>query len=120
MNQKQKLGKWGEELAENFLISQKLQPFLRNYRTSYGEIDLIMKNGEEIVFVEVKTRASLSLGYPEISVTPQKCKHLIAAAQAFFQENPNMECNWRIDVVAIQGNPEDKNPKIEWFENAVN
>jgi len=120
MSSRQTLGRWGETLAANFLIDKGYTIIERNWRTPYGEIDLVAKIGETIVFVEVKTRANDRYGYPEASVTPKKRTHLMEAAQAFIQNYPDPESNWRIDVIAIRKPKSSKPPEIIHFENAVN
>jgi putative endonuclease len=115
---RQALGRWGEDQAAAYLAGAGYTLLGRNLRTPYGEIDLLMRQGETLVFVEVKTRAGTSLGYPEISVNARKQAHLLAAAQAYLQARPELEGDWRVDVIAVQrlaGMP----PQITHFENAV-
>jgi putative endonuclease len=119
------LGKWGEKLAADFLIKQGYSILAHNARTPYGELDLVAKQHGPlqcdescIVFVEVKTRRSQSYGYPEESVTTSKQEHLISAALHFLQENPELESDWRIDVIAIEYY-KNREPIIRHFENAI-
>ncbi len=119
MAKKQKIGFWGQKIAENYLIDNGYLIIDQNYRTPYGELDLIIRKNGEIVFVEVKTRTSNSFGYPEISITSKKKSHLIHSAEAYMQAQEEIIDNWRIDVVAIQGKPGENNIKIEWFENVI-
>lgn len=119
MAYRQRIGQWGEELAKNFLIGKGFIPIASNLRTQYGEIDLIMKNGNTIVFIEVKTRTNAKYGLPEVSITRQKQLHLKQSAEFLMGENPDWGENWRIDVLAISGRPVDPQPEILWFENAV-
>ena len=120
------LGKWGEQLAADFLIKQGYSILAQNARTPYGELDLVAKqtgtfkrDETTIVFVEVKTRRSQSYGYPEESITTRKQEHLISAALHFLQENPDLESDWRIDVIAIE-HYKNREPIIRHFENAIN
>jgi putative endonuclease len=119
MAYKQRFGKWGEAKAEAFLKDKGLILVGKNVRTRYGEIDLVMKDGETLVFIEVKTRASLDYGTPEESITPQKRLKMIQSAEAFIQNHPSDGVYWRIDVLAIFGQPHDPEPEILWFDNAV-
>lgn len=119
MNHRQRIGKWGEELAEEYLSARGMQTMHKNYRTPYGELDLIMRDGEEIVMVEVKTRTNLSFGFPESGVSEKKRQHLVRASEAFFQEHSELNDCWRVDVVAIEGWPGNINYQIEWFKNAI-
>jgi putative endonuclease len=128
-NQRQVLGKWGESLAAEYLVEQGYLILARNVRTRYGEIDLVAQLAEAsafspetsliTVFVEVKTRSTSSFGLPEESVTSQKREHMIAAAQAYLQDHPELGDAWRIDVIAIQRLQTGKQPSIHHFENAV-
>jgi putative endonuclease len=128
---KQALGRWGEARAAEYLIARGYAILERNARTPYGEIDLVArldgsrssdprKPAPTTVFVEVKTRSSKTFGFPEESVTPRKQAHLLAAAQSYIQEHPQLEGDWRIDVIAIQRYPSKTQPTITHFENAVN
>jgi putative endonuclease len=119
MNKKQAVGRWGEKVAENFLASKGWVLLTRNHRTPYGEIDLVMQDGADIVFIEVKTRTNDSYGLPETSVTSTKRRHMIAAAEAYMQLCDAHPDAWRIDVISIRGAPDCENPEIVWFENAV-
>lgn len=119
-NYRLRLGRWGEHLAEEFLRQKGLTFIGRNIRTPYGELDLIMQDDQELVFVEVKTRSNLEFGMPETGITYKKLTHLLAAVQAYLQIHPELENDWRIDVIAILGKPGDIPPEISWFENAVN
>ncbi|MBW8011052.1 MAG: YraN family protein [Chloroflexi bacterium] len=118
-SKRQLLGRWGEELAVKFLTQKGYEIIEQNMRNEYGEIDLISKHGDVLVFVEVKTRATKSFGFPEESVTAAKQAHLIDAAQAYLQANTELDTDWRIDVIAIQRGTGKQAPKITHFENAV-
>lgn len=128
-NPRQKLAVWGENLAQKYLESHGYQPLARNVRTPYGEIDLVVRKIDHnklsleacdlTVFVEVKTRSSTSYGYPEQAVTPGKRAHLLAAAQEFIRTHPELDGNWRVDVIAILKTGQDTPPEILHFENAV-
>ncbi len=115
---KMALGVKGEQLAAGYLTEHGIAIIARNIRTPYGELDLIGFQGEMLVFFEVKTRRTHAYGYPEESINATKRDHLVASAQAYVQEHPEMPDHWRIDVVAINLSP-GKMPEIEWFENAV-
>jgi putative endonuclease len=119
MAYRQRLGSWGENLAESYFIQRGWVPLLRNYRTRYGEIDLVMKDQEMIVFVEVKTRSNLDFGTPEESITRKKKQRMLHSAAACLQDHPEWGGYYRIDVLAVIGSPADASPEIIWFENAV-
>ena len=122
---RQELGRWGEAYAADYLQQQDYTVIARNVRTPYGEIDLIVQQLSKItedetitVFVEVKTRTSKTFGYPEEAITPRKQLNLVSAAQHYLQEHPDLDKNWRIDVIAIERYPE-RSPIINHFENAL-
>lgn len=122
---RQELGRWGEAHAADYLQQQGYTVIARNIRTPYGEIDLIVQQLSKItedetitVFVEVKTRTSKTFGYPEEAITPRKQLNLVSAAQHYLQEHPDLDKNWRIDVIAIERYPEHS-PIINHFENAL-
>ncbi len=115
---KQRLGRWGEEKAAAYLMNNGFTIIEKNYRCEHGEIDLVAKKGNSLIFVEVKTRSGKYFGFPEEAVNEAKQSHLIASAQAYLQEKIEGEINWRIDVIAIVKS-ERKESEIEHFENAV-
>lgn len=91
----------GENLAEARLQAQGMTTIQRRYRAEDGEIDLIMQDGETIVFVEVKARPSGRAGSGLIAVTPSKQRRMTHAALAFLLEREWMERPVRFDVVEV-------------------
>ena len=116
MKHNQRIGKWGEEVATKYLTQNGYDVIGQNIRTPYGEIDIIAKHGETIIFVEVKTRTSNTMGHPEDSITTRKREHMIACAEHYAAENEID--NWQIDVISIEGKPGIE-PKVTYFENAI-
>lgn len=112
-----KLGRKGEQKAVQFLEEHGIEILNRNYRSPYGEVDIIGKSEEQIIFFEVKARTSDACGNPEDSVTPRKKEKLIATALHYLQEQDLLSTSWRIDVISIFLN--DKTFEYEWFKNAV-
>lgn len=102
MDPRKAFGNSGEDLAAAFLSRGGMRILDRQARTAFGEIDLVAEEGDEIVFVEVKTRRSDEFGYPEESVTPAKFRHLVASSEAILTERGWERRLWRIDVVAIR------------------
>ena len=95
-------GPVGERLAARFLRKQLGYKILRrNCRSKLGELDLIVRDGDEVVFVEVKTRSSRTWGDPETAVTPAKRRKLCRAAAAFAARNRLREHPLRFDVIAV-------------------
>jgi putative endonuclease len=112
-------GKWGEDIALEFLLKKGFDLVERNFRSPDGEIDLIVKKGLDLVFVEVKTRRSLEYGSPEEAVDSEKIDHIEAAAGWYLQQNPEYEENWHLDVISVMGSPGKTSPEIHWFENVI-
>jgi len=114
------IGRWGEQYAETYLVDRGWIVLDRNIHTPYGELDLVVRQGDVLVFVEVKTRTTDSFGFPEIAVSPSKQVRLVQAAEAYLQSHADLgDLSWRIDVIAIEGKPNGKLVKVEWFENAI-
>ena len=108
-------GRDGEDEAARFLEARGLSLVARNVRAGGGEIDLVVRDGETVVFVEVKWRRDASRGAPAEAVTPLKRRKLLSAARAWLAENPSGA--WRevrFDVVAIEGEAKT----IDWIRGA--
>jgi putative endonuclease len=112
------IGLRGEDIAADYLKRKGYSVLNRNFRTPYGEIDLVSEQGNSIVFTEVKTRASKSLGPPEISITRRKADHMRSAAEFYIQEYGEQYDEWRIDVISVQIQT-NETPLIVHFENAI-
>ena len=116
MKHNQRIGKWGEDIAAEYLTQKGYEIIGRNVRTPYGEIDIITRQNDATILVEVKTRTSNKMGLPEESITPRKREHMISCAEHYAAEN---EIDiWQIDVVSIEGKPGSE-PKITYFDNAI-
>ena len=94
------LGRWGEGVAAEYLRKKRYTIVAANYRCRFGEIDLIAEDGEFLVFVEVKLRASVSHGLPEETVTPRKQEKLRLTAETYLQTHETNK-QPRFDVVAL-------------------
>ena len=90
----------------------------RNFRTRWGELDLVAKDRECLVFAEVKTRHDDSFGRPEEAVTRTKQEHLIKAAQIYLNQTKQAHVLWRIDVLGLLQN-ENGGFEIRHLQNAV-
>ena len=116
-------GHQGEQDAAERAIRQGYKLLDQNYRTPYGEIDLILMSPEqEIVFVEVKSRTSIVCGYPESAVNYRKKRHIIRSAYYYLQERypDNDEIPWRIDIMALIYKKDRKTIiDFRWFENVT-
>ncbi len=109
------LGDRGERAAARFLRRRGLRVLHRGYRTRLGEIDLIARDGETLVFVEVKARRQ---GVPAEAVTPEKQRRITLAALHFLRKYGLLDSRSRFDVVAIVWPDERGQPLIEHFPNA--
>jgi len=118
-NQKIETGKWGEGIALKFLLGKGYQMVERNFRSTDGEIDLIVMKGSDLVFVEVKTRRTRDFGSPEEAVDDEKLEHLEGAAGWYLQQHPEFEDNWHLDVISVISASGSNAPEIEWFENVI-
>lgn len=111
MDNKIQKGKAGELSAENFLIKKGYEIVARNYRHKRSEIDLIAKQDNWLVFVEVRLRNSAAFGFPEQTISANKKTKLMEGAAHFLEES-NWKGNVRYDIIAIFRN------QISHFEDA--
>ena len=110
--EKQRLGRVGEDAALAHLAAHGLVLVERNFRCKGGEIDLIMRERDALVFIEVRQRAGTSHGGAAASVTPAKRRRIIVAAQVYLLRLKTLPpC--RIDVVAIDAGV------LSWLKNAI-
>lgn len=107
-------GRRGEAQAENFLKKAGLQIVARNVRVGYDEIDLIAKQGDTLIFVEVKTRAREDFGRPIAAVDRAKRRKLSRAAMHFLKKHKLRPPHIRFDVVEVVG----EKPEIRHIQNA--
>ncbi|MBN1135268.1 MAG: YraN family protein [Anaerolineae bacterium] len=112
------LGAMGEELAARRLLAAGYEILTRNWRCQAGELDLVARQGECLVLVEVRTRRGKALGPPEESITPVKQARLVALAEAYVQA-VDWPGDWRIDVVAVELDRGGRLLRVDHYENAV-
>ncbi len=116
MKHNQKIGQWGEETAAEYLSQRGYEISARNVRTPYGEIDIVAKQGDVTIFIEVKTLTSSRSFFPEHNVTARKREHMLACAEHYAAENAID--HWQIDVIAVEGK-QGWEPTITHFDNAI-
>jgi len=114
MAAKDELGARGERLAERHLLRTGMTLLDRNWRCPQGEIDLVLRDGDEVVFVEVKTRSSVAFGHPLEAITAAKLARLRRLAGAWCEAHPGAG-RIRIDAVAVIA-PRDLPAVIEHLE----
>ncbi|GAB4319274.1 MAG: YraN family protein [Candidatus Zixiibacteriota bacterium] len=120
VDRNQNTGRDGEEQAAHYLESQGCLILARNWRSPYtrNEIDLIVRDGESIVFVEVKSARTESFGDPLQWVTPEKQDALIRAATAYLEKAPDMPGGYRFDIITIAPPDEQGRRAITHVRNA--
>jgi putative endonuclease len=114
---KQSIGKDAEKEACEFLCKNGLHLLMANYRCLHGEIDLIMRDQDDIVFVEVRSRGRIDYGHAMETIDNKKIKNLIKTATHFLQSKRWLDkVNSRFDVIAIQSIAGKR--QLEWIKNA--
>jgi putative endonuclease len=116
---RRKMGMWGEKVAAEYLADRGYEILERNVRNAEGELDIVAKQGDCIVFVEVKTRGGQSFGSPEEAITASKQDRLRKTAWTYLEEHACLDTLWRIDVVAIEGTQAGGVDRLEHYEFAV-
>lgn len=115
-----RLGADGESYAEQWLAHTGMQTVDRNWRWGAGQIDLIMLDGGELVFVEVKTRKRGRTGPAAGAVSWRQQQTLLRAAQVWLLRNPSFQDRlWRIDLLAIDLSPDGSERTVHHLPNAV-
>ena len=112
------LGRRGEDLAARHLAAKGYEILDRNWRCESGELDLVVRDEDDLVFVEVRTRRGQALGSPEESITPAKQARLIDLAQAYVQTH-DWQGSWRLDAVAIEMDRRARLLRLDHYENAI-
>ena len=111
-----RLGRRGEDLAAAFFAVRGFEIVDRNWRCCVGEIDLVVKRGQDFRFVEVKMRRTHAFGYPEASVTAKKLRHLAGAIELWLRAHGCTPKTYQADVLAISLLKGEDSPHIEWIE----
>jgi putative endonuclease len=101
MNQRHRLGQLGEAIAARYLEEVGFNVTDRNVASRMGELDLVALDGDETVFVEVKTRVGQSDLAPDGGVTPAKLARLERLGELYLLQAGTPDANWRVDVIAI-------------------
>ncbi|MFH1090859.1 MAG: YraN family protein [Pseudomonadota bacterium] len=122
MNNHLEIGRKGEDLAVKYLAKRGLKVLARNYRTKYGEIDIICLDRKVVVFVEVRSRSSAAFMTPDESVGPDKRRRLTKAALSFLADKRWQDHSARFDVLAVtfSGSQPEIDHVIDAFDLAHN
>lgn len=111
-------GTAAERVAEAYLRDQGLRCIERNYRCKLGEIDLVMADGEVLVFVEIRYRAGSDFGSPIETIDAGKRRRVLRTAQHFLQANSRRrEPQCRFDVIGVSGQP-PATTSVTWIKDA--
>ena len=113
LTSRKRIGNEAEQQACKHLQSQGLILLDKNFSTKAGEVDLIMRDGETLVFIEVRYRKNTDFGGAAASITPKKQQRIIKASLAY-QQKHCPQSSMRFDVVAIEGD----NRRLNWIQNA--
>jgi putative endonuclease len=113
------VGKIGETIAQGHLRRNGYAVIGKNLRTPFGELDIVAKRNGIIVFVEVKTRLTDSLGPPYISVTRNKLRHIVMSSMAYLKQHGLSGCDWRVDIISVKLSSGFRPENIEIIENAA-
>ena len=112
-------GVLGEKLAADFLVRRGYTIIEKNFRCREGEVDIICRKAEYVVFVEVRTKHGRGFGPPEESVTETKKQHLRSIAARYLESHAGLPADLRIDFVAVELDRDNRLRRIEIIENAV-
>ena len=113
------LGTRGEAAARQYLEAKGYQVVEMNYRCRWGEIDIIARHEDTLVFVEVRSRRYLTYGTPQESLSRKKMERLIATAETYRQSCCGLPEQWRIDLAAVRVGRRGQVAEITHLENAV-
>src|SRR5437764_10597008 len=116
---RQGLGRTGERLAAEELVRRGYRILEKNFRCSYGEIDLVAEDEQDLIFVEVKTRRGNVYGLPEEAVTYRKRQKIVQVASCYLDLHACSERSWRIDVVAVQLSKGGRPEELRVYQHAV-
>ncbi len=114
-----RLGSRGERLAQEHLGNAGYQIVETNYRCQWGEVDIIARDDDFLVFVEVRTRRGTSFGTPEESITKEKAQRLIATAETYLDEHQASAAQWRIDFISVEMDHQGRLKPLRHIKNAV-
>ncbi len=107
-----------ETAAVKYLEKKGYKIIERNFRTKFGEIDIIAKDKDTIAFIEVKARKNQNFGSPKESITYTKKKKLSKSALFYLKSSKQMNVKARFDVAVIKSFTDSQNPDIELIKNA--
>ena len=113
------IGRWAESFTASALEERGMRIVGRNFRTRFGEVDLIAADGGTLRFVEVRARKVSRFGIPSETVTASKSRRIIVASQEFLQRNGSSWRDWRIDFASVELDRWSRPVSVEFIESAV-
>ncbi len=118
MSNNLRTGQIGENIAKEYLEKNGYKVIEQNYKTKYGEIDLVAKKGNELVFVEVRTKKGENFGTPEETINKKKLRKLWGNAKAYAARK-KWQGSYRIDAVCLVLKYDNATERINHYENIV-
>jgi putative endonuclease len=112
-------GNFGERVAASHLEQRGYTILERNWASREGEIDLIASRGDDLVFVEVRSRKGRDFGAPEETITGRKRQHLLSTIGSYLAQHPDSPPHHRIDLVVLELDRKGRVLRVEQIENAV-
>ena len=112
-------GEWAESFVVRDLIDRGMEIVSRNYRTRFGEVDLIAKDGSTIAFIEVRARRSTTFGTPAETISRAKARRITAACHEYLQRHKLTGADWRIDVAEVQLDQWSRPVAMNLIESAI-
>ena len=109
-------GDLGERVVNRYLEKYQYDVLCRNFKCSFGEVDIIFKDKDELVFAEIKTRTGIEYGFPAEAVTDFKKKHILNTAKYFLYKTNMLNNNIRFDVIEVFLK-NNKKPTINHIKN---
>ncbi len=116
---RQYIGALGEKIAEKFLRSRGFRILDKNFSAPFGEIDLVAKKENCIVFVEVKTKTNAAFGEPLEAITKKKQRHILKNCQFYLKRHNLVDNSWRIDAIGIELDRDKEVRILRHVENAI-
>ena len=116
-------GKFGEDLARQYLIKKGYKILTSNFRSRLGEIDIIATKKNTLVFIEVKLKIGEETGQPEEMINHKKVNQIQKMAEIFLQTNPSIGQKfpfWRVDAICIVLDPDRSSKRITHWKNINN
>jgi putative endonuclease len=116
---RQDTGRLGEHLAVEYLQKHGFTIIETNYHCRAGEIDIVARQGDCLVFIEVRAKTGTGFCTPEESVSSAKKRKIIAAANRYRFDHQDLPADWRIDFIAIEFDNKGKTKRLELIKNAI-